>query len=511
MDNSLCLPQPMVQMRGICKSFGPVQVLFDVDVDFYAGETHILAGENGAGKSTLVRILAGNYPDYSGTIRMCGKQIRPTRPQEAAAHGIAIIYQELSLVPTLSVQENLFLGHLPVRGFGFVDMRRMRQEAERLLADLGLEIDVSRPVGEYPIAIQQMVEIAKAFSRQASVIIMDEPTSALSVAEAERLFQVVERLTKLGRAVVYITHRLEEMERLGDRFTVLRDGRVVGRALRGQVSPSTIVSWMVGRQWDQQFPQRKSPGLSERLRVEGLTVRRGGVGGKPAVKELSFSVRAGEVLGLAGLQGSGATWVLRGIYDPKGSNSSARIFLDGKPVHFRQPAEALHQGVAFVPSDRKAMGLVLSMSVLANATMSSWDKLSRWGFRRPRDELSLTTRLAGLLRLRAPSVHAEVGHLSGGNQQKVVIAKGAAVMPRVFLLDEPTRGIDVGAKHDIYDLITQWTEQGVAIILTTSELPELLALSHRILVLHRGEKVAEFPAEEATPDRVLAAAMGVRV
>ncbi|MCS7237302.1 MAG: sugar ABC transporter ATP-binding protein [Thermoguttaceae bacterium] len=500
--------EPLVRLRKISKWFGPVQVLFDVDLDLHPGEVHILAGENGAGKSTLVRILAGSYDDYRGQIELGGKVVRPTHPRDAAALGIAMIYQELSLVPSMSVRDNLFLGRFPTGLFDFVDRTRLATEARSILAEFDLAIDLNRPVGEYPIAIQQMVEIAKAVSRQAQVLIMDEPTSALAEVECRRLFRLVEKLKTRGLVIVYITHRLEEMEQIGDRITVLRDGRVVGTLLRGEFDANTIVRWMVGRQIDQQFPPRGTPKNTERLRVGNLTVRRGGVGGRPAVNQLSFNVRAGEVLGLAGVQGSGTSWVLRGIFDPGYCQASGEVWIDGRPVSLRGPADAIRNGIALATGDRKGSGLVLPMSVLDNVTMASWARLSRWGFRRPGFERWWTGQLAEALRVKAPSLENEVAHLSGGNQQKVVLAKWLGTAPRVLLLDEPTRGIDVGAKHDVYELIRQWTDEGMAVVLTTSELPELLALSHRILVLHRGQKVAEFPAEEATPERVIAAAMG---
>lgn len=500
--------EPLVRLRRISKWFGPVQVLFDVDLDLYPGEVHILAGENGAGKSTLVRILAGSYDDYRGQIELAGRIVRPTHPREAAALGIAMIYQELSLVPSMSVRDNLFLGRFPTRWFHWLDRSRLMSETRSILAEFELAVDPRRPVGEYPIAVQQMVEIAKAVSRQAQVLIMDEPTSALSEPECRRLFRLVERLKSKGLAIVYITHRLEEMEQLGDRITVLRDGRVVGTLTRQQFDATTIVRWMVGRQLDQQFPPRGVPQGSERLRVANLTVRRGGAGGRPAVYNLSFHVKAGEVLGLAGVQGSGTGWVLRGIFDPTFCQATGQFWVDGEKADLREPADAIARGIALATGDRKALGLVLPMSVLENVTMASWGKLSRWGFRQPSVERTWTEKLTQALRVKAPSLDSEVAHLSGGNQQKVVLAKWLGTTPRVLLLDEPTRGIDVGAKHDVYELIRQWAEAGMAVVLTTSELPELLALSHRILVLHRGEKVAEFSAEEATPEKVIAAAMG---
>ncbi len=499
---------PLVQMRRICKSFGPVQVLFDIDLDLYPGEVHILLGENGAGKSTLVKVLAGVFTDYAGTIQLGGRFVRPTTPQESAKLGIAMIYQELSLVPYLSVAENLFVGRLPVIPGGWLWPGWQKKFAMRLLEQVGLNIDVRSTVADLPIAVQQLVEIAKALGRNARVIIMDEPTSALNAVEAERLFLVIDRLKQQGCAIVYITHKLEEIKKLGDRITVLRDGRVIGTALAKQLDEATMIRWMVGRQLNQQFPARDTLGEKERLRVDNLVVRKGGPGGNPSVRGLSFTARSGEVVGIAGLQGSGASWVLQGLFDPMTAGATGSVWLDGELLRTKNPREAIRRGIALLTNDRKATGLVLSLSVIANATMADWPSLARWGWRRPNLERHETERLVQTLRIRAPSLDAEVSSLSGGNQQKVALAKWLKVTPRVLLLDEPTRGIDVGAKHEIYELIRRWTREGISIVLTTSELPELLALSHRILVLHRGSLTAELAAEEATPEKVLEAAMG---
>ncbi len=499
---------PLVRMRGITKRFGPVEVLREVDLDIWPGEVHILAGENGAGKSTLIKILGGVYSDYQGAIEIMGRPVRPASPLEAAALGVAVIHQELSLVPSMSVADNLFLGRPPCIWAGLVAYRVQRQEARRLLAELGLEIDVDQPAERYPLGVRQLVEIAKALRHHARVIVMDEPTSALSAPEVQRLFALVQKLKAQGCGLVYITHKMEEIQRIADRITVLRDGRRVGSAPATELSSSQLIRWMVGREVEQQFPRHMTQPGPERLRIEDFTVRGERKGLRPAVDRVRLAVRAGEILGLAGLQGSGASELLWAIFGALGARASGRLWLDSVPARIRSPRDAIRQGVALVTNDRKTSGLVLPMSVAGNATLVALPRLCRWGWRRPQRELQAAAAQARALRLRAASLEMPVAELSGGNQQKVALAKWLEVQPRVLLLDEPTRGVDVGAKHEIYQLMNQWTAAGMAIILITSEMPELLALSDRIVVLHRGRMTAEFPREEATADRVLEAAMG---
>jgi ABC-type sugar transport system ATPase subunit len=510
-DRDPCATQdpsvPLVRMAGITKRFGSVEVLHDAELEVRAGEVHILAGENGAGKSTLIKILAGVYQDYAGTIEIDGRPVRPRSPLEANALGVAVIHQELSLVPPMSVADNIFLGR-PLQRAGFVRRRSQQAEARALLEQLGLQIDVDCPVEDLPIATQQLVEIAKALSHRARVLVMDEPTSALSAPEVRKLFALIDRLKRQGCGIIYITHKMEEIVEIGDRITVLRDGRFVGTAPAAELPPAKLVRWMVGREVDQQFP-RHVPRLGRpRLRIEDFVVRVGGYGGRPTLDGVSLCVRAGEILGLAGLQGSGASELLAGLFGAYGKRAQGRVWLDGQPLGIRSPREAIRKGLALLGSDRKTTGLVLSMSVVANATLADLPRLAAWGWLRPRREREITARLGRALNLRAASLDMEAGELSGGNQQKVVLAKWLQTGPKVLLLDEPTRGVDVGAKHEIYQLMNEWTSHAVAIILTTSEMPELLAMSDRIVVLHRGRVTAELSRDQATPDRVLEAAMG---
>ena len=502
--------QLLARMSGVNKRFGSVQVLCDVGLEIFAGEVHILAGENGAGKSTLVKILAGVHTDFRGTIEIGGRPVRPDSPLAANALGVAVIYQELSLVPSMSVADNIFLGRPRTGPAGLVDDRSQASEARRLLGQLGIELDVEQFVEEFPIGTQQLIEIAKALSYQAKVIVMDEPTSALSAPEVERLFGLIEQLKARGCGIVYITHKMEEIELIADRITVLRDGRLVGTAAASELPPAKLVRWMVGREVDQQFP-RHVPHIGQvRLRVEDFVVE-GGRGARRLVDGVTLAVRGGEILGIGGLQGSGASQLLSGLFGALGTRARGRVWLDGHPIRITRPRQAIDRGIAMLTNDRKATGLVMSMSVVANATLADLRRLSPAGWRRPTREREATALLSESLGLRAASLEMDVGELSGGNQQRVALAKWLQTDPRLMLLDEPTRGVDVGAKHEVYQLMNEWTSRGIAIILITSEMPELLAMSDRIVVMHRGQITAEFRGEEAAAERVLEAAMGKRM
>ena len=499
---------PLVRMSGINKRFGRVQVLFDTEFEIFGGEVHALAGENGAGKSTLIKILAGVHTDFEGRIEINGAAVRPKSPLEAGTLGVAVIHQELSLVPSMSVADNMFLGRWPTWG-GLVSERAQRNAARRALDQFGIDVDVNRLVGELPIATQQLIEIAKALRQDARVIVMDEPTSALNAPEVEKLFTLIADLKARGCGIVYITHKMDEIQRIADRITVLRDGRLVGSAAADELTAAKLIRWMVGRDVQQQFP-RHTPHLGEkRLRIEDFTVVAGGRAGRPVVDGVSLSVRAGEILGIAGLQGSGNSELLMGLFGAYGGGASGRVWLDGRPIRFRRPGQAIENGVALLTNDRKTTGLVLSLPVIANTTLADLRRLSPGGWRRPRRERAATEALADSLQVRAASLDMEVSELSGGNQQKIAIAKWLQTSPRLLLLDEPTRGVDVGAKREVYDLMNAWTADGIAIMLITSEMPELLALSDRIVVMHRGKLTAELSRAEASADAILEAAMGL--
>ncbi|MFZ0828856.1 MAG: sugar ABC transporter ATP-binding protein [Verrucomicrobiia bacterium] len=497
----------LARMSGITKRFDRVTVLQDVQFELRGGEVHALAGENGAGKSTLIKILAGVHAEFEGRIEINGREVRPQTPLEANALGVAVIHQELSLIGPMSVADNIFLSRMPTRA-GLVRVAAHWREAGHWLRQLGLDIDVRRPVEQFPIAIQQLIEIAKALSQNARIIVMDEPTSALNAPEVGKLFSLIQSLKQQGCGIVYITHKMEEIERIADRITVLRDGQWIGTARAAELPTPKLIQWMVGREMGEQFPRHTPHPGAERLRLENFSVFPDGCSRKPAAQNVSLSVRAGEIVGLGGLQGSGASDLLLGLFGAHGQATRGSVQLDGTETRLASPREAIESGVALLTNDRKATGLVLSQSIIANATLAGLRDLSRAGWRLPARERTAAEHTTSLMQLRAASLDVEVNALSGGNQQKVALAKWLQIRPRLLLLDEPTRGIDIAAKREIYQLMNQWTAQGIAILLITSEMPELLTLSDRIVVLHRGQVTAEFSRAQATPETVLAAAMG---
>ncbi len=500
----------LLEMHRIHKSFSGVEVLHDVSFDLKAGEIHILAGENGAGKSTLIKILAGVHTEYQGEIRLDGERIKYSSPAGAAASGISAIHQELSVVGAMSVEDNIFLGREHTRAGLWMDHRTQRRKALKLLADLQLEIDIRRPMEDYPQAVRQLIEIAKAMVFDARIFIMDEPTSALNELEVERLFALIERLKHRGRAVVFITHRIEEIFRIGDRITVLRDGRAVGTAPVGDLTPAVLIHWMVGREMAEQFPPRRGAPDIPLLHVRRLAVRNPFQAGHWAVRDISFTLYKGEILGIAGLQGSGKSELLHGLFGTFGKLREGRIELAGRRLVVQSAAAAIRKGLMLLTNDRKNLGLVPCLNVIQNITLGALASCSSWGWMQHRREYGIARELIDALRIKLHSPYQEIMTLSGGNQQKVVLARCWNTRPRILMLDEPTLGVDVGAKHEIYRLMNSWTEQGIAIILVASELPELLAMSDRVLVLHRGRCAAEFTRDQATQEKILHAAMGGR-
>jgi len=504
---------PLLTMRGISKSFSGVPVLKDVAFDLYPGEVHVLAGENGAGKSTLIKIAAGAHTEYEGEIVLYGRPTRFSSPQDATARGISVIHQEMSLIDAMSVVDNMFLGReLTVRTSArqWTDRAAEIKEARKFCVELDLDIDLSRPVEDYSLSVKNRIEIAKALAFNAKIIVMDEPTSALSRPEVERLFGLIGQLKKRGCGIVYITHRLEEIYRIADRITVLRDGRWVGTAPANELPEHDLIRWMIGRELSSQFPERKAKLGEERLRVEGLWVERPGATGETSqylVQDASLGVRAGEIVGIAGLQGSGNSELFRGIFGAYGKLAQGQVWVDGQPFKVQSPRKSVAQGVAYLTSDRKGTGLVLCLDLAENITLSSLRAISAGGLLSHSAEREIAMKNIRMLGIRARGAEQEVSTLSGGNQQKVALAKWIECRPRVLLLDEPTRGVDVGAKHEIYELMNGWTKDGFAILMITSEMPELLGLSDRIIVMHRGKMTAEFSRAEATQEKVLKAAM----
>jgi ribose transport system ATP-binding protein len=483
--------------RGLTKRFPGVVAVDGVDVEVEPGRVLVLLGENGAGKSTLARILSGVYRADEGEMTLDGEPYQPGSPRDAMAAGIGMIHQETSLLSGLSVAENIFLGRQPVRS-GLVDFGAMRAAARRQLERVGLGVDPALPVARLSVAARQQVEIAKALSLDARILLLDEPTAALGQDEAERLFEIVADLRGQGVAFVYITHRLAEVPRVGDRVVVLRDGRRVAAWDRADVPSDDLIEAMVGRTVDQVFPEPPPPGAEELLRVEGLAVT-------GAFRGVSFTLRRGEILGIAGLVGAGRTSLARTLFGALRS-TGGRILVEGRAVRFRRPADAVEAGVVLVPEDRKEQGLVLGLSLQDNVALPSLDQLAAGGLVRSSTLRRLVERMSKRLGIRGrPRQPART--LSGGNQQKAVIAKWLPREPRIIVFDDPTRGIDVGAKAAIYELIRELAGRGVGIILISSELPEVLGLSHRVLVLSRGRQTGLLERGEAEEGRVMSLAV----
>jgi len=490
---------PVLQMRHIRKTFPGVVALDDVDFDLRRGEVHILLGENGAGKSTLMKILSGAYQKSAGQIVLDGQDIEIRNPKHAQTLGISTIYQEFNLIPHLSAGENIFLGREP-RRLGLIDQRAIFQEATRALNGLGLNLDPHKLIKELKVAEQQMIEVAKALSLDARILIMDEPTAALTEHEIKALFATIRSLRDKGVSIVYISHRMEELFEIGDRVTVLRDGRTVGTYDVREMSKSELIRLMVNRELTELFPKERAELGPEVLRVEGLNTQGG-------LKDISFSLRKGEVLGIAGLLGAGRTELARAIFGLD-KIASGTISINGSPQRIGSPRAAINSGIGFLTEDRKSQGLVLPLSVKENLCLASVDKFSRWGLMNAQEEQQAADRYVKDLRIKTPSLNQKVVYLSGGNQQKVVLSKWLCCKSEVFIFDEPTRGVDVGAKAEIYQLMNRLTASGVAIIMISSEMLEVLGMSDRILVMRGGRIRGEFSAEEATQERVLQCALG---
>ncbi|MGB2715472.1 MAG: sugar ABC transporter ATP-binding protein [Vicinamibacterales bacterium] len=490
----------LLQMRGIRKAFPGVLALDAVSFELQRGEVHALLGENGAGKSTLMRILSGASRRDAGDVLLDGTAVSLDNPREAQALGISTIYQEFNLVPHLSAAENIYLGREPTIGAGVIDRRRMVSGAKSLLESLGTAIDPERPVRSLGVAEQQMVEIAKALSLSARILIMDEPTAALTASEIEQLFAAIRRFTAGGGSVIYISHRLEELARVGHRATVLRDGRYIGtRTLPAPISE--LVRMMANRDISEHYPAKTRRRGAEILRVEHVT--RG-----DRLRDVSLTLHRGEVLGIAGLLGAGRTELARVIAGADVPNAG-RITIDGTPVRVRSPRDAIRAGIGLVPEDRKQQGLVLSQTVAANVSLPQLARLGRAGIVSRARERALATRWTQELRIKTPSIDTRVLTLSGGNQQKVVLGKWLAAGADVLIVDEPTRGIDVGAKMEIYVLLDRLAADGAGILMISSDLPEIMGMSDRILVMYQGRVQAVFDTRDATQESVLHAALGL--
>jgi len=500
---------PLLEMKNIVKEFPGVRALDGVNFTLEAGEFHSLVGENGAGKSTLMKVLSGVYPHgtYEGDILIDDqlRQFRGIRDSENA--GVAIIFQELSLVKELTVGENIFLGKEPSK-LGVINWTELYHRTSKLLQDLNLDIDPRVPVGNLGIGQQQLVEIAKALSKEAKILVLDEPTAALTESEVEILFNILKKLKSRGVGMVYISHKLNEVFEMSDRITVLRDGKTVGTHNVSDLTKEKVIELMVGREVGNIFPEPDHELGDIVLEVKGLTAFSIDVASKRVVDNVSFHVRKGEVLGIAGLMGAGRTELLMSIFGAWPGKFSREIYVEGKRVSLDSPSSAISHGIGFVTEDRKRFGLILEQTILDNMTLAGLKRISgRFLTNRTKETMAASGPMQSL-RVKANSPLTVTGTLSGGNQQKVVLGKWLLTNPKVLFLDEPTRGIDVGAKQEIYAEINKLAKTGLAIVLVSSELPEVLGLSDRVMVLHEGRVTGEFLRKDATPEKVMAAATG---
>ena len=487
----------LVKLTAITKSFGGIHALGGVDFDVRAGEIHALLGENGAGKSTLMRVLGGEMLPSSGTVEIEGRPIEFAGPSAARSLGIAVIHQEFALAPDLTVAENIFLGELPA----IIGWSSLKKRAGELIQHLGFDIDPGATVGSLAVAHQQIVEIAKALSRDVKIIVFDEPTAVLATQDAERLHDIIRGLRARGVGIVYISHRLEEVFAIADRMTVMKDGKVVATVQANRVSIDDVIRMMVGRPISTMFPDRKSRTFGPvKLEVQNLVLGR-------LVKDVSFSIRAGEIVGLGGLVGAGRTEVARAIFGADRLESGV-VNLNGKTLRLQSPRDAVQAGIGLLPEDRKLQGVILNQPIRVNATMSRLSSVvNRFGFLKSKEEGRSVTALSDNLRLKASSIDAPVSSLSGGNQQKVVLAKWFYADGDIIILDEPTRGVDVGAKSEIYALVNRLSEAGKAVLVISSEHQELFGLCDRILVMREGALCGELLPDDYSEENLLSLAM----
>ncbi len=500
---------PLLQMESISKSFPGVRAVDGVSFDLLSGEVHALVGENGAGKSTLIKVVGGVYPakDYDGRLKIDGVEQRFATVGDAERAGIAVVFQELSLVPQLSVAENIFLGRLPAGG-GLVCWATAHQKAGALLKQLEVDLPTDALVQDLSVAQRQLIEIAKALSHNARILVFDEPTAALNDSEAQSLFRTLRNLRHSGLGLVYISHRLDEVLGLADRITVLRDGRSIITCNRGDTDRRQLIAWMVGRELGQIFPAARRTFGRALLQVENLTVAHPAISGRKVLSDLSFEVRSGEVLGIAGLMGSGRSALLNVLFGSFPNRAEGEIRVAGASVRLHHPRDAIRQGIALVTEDRQRLGLSVTASVKENITLAALPELASGFVLHRHREIAAVDRWMVELRIKAPLPETIVNTLSGGNQQKVVLAKWLLTRPRLLLLDEPTRGIDIAAKQEIYQKIDALAREGLALIVVSSEMEELRGICDRILVLHQGRITGRFRREEGTAEQIMACAMG---
>ncbi|MFE4427892.1 sugar ABC transporter ATP-binding protein [Peribacillus butanolivorans] len=489
-----------IEMKNIYKAFGQNKVLEGVQFSLEAGEVHALMGENGAGKSTLMNILTGLHKHDQGTIEINGKETSFKDSKEAEEAGMAFIRQELNIWPEMTVLENLFIGKEMVNAFGVLRNKQMKARANEIFKTLNISLPFDKEAGLCSVGEQQMIEIAKALMTDAEVIIMDEPTAALTDREIEKLFEVMKGLTKKGVSLVYISHRMEEIFAICDRITVMRDGKTVDTKRIKDTNFDEVVQKMVGRELEDRFPHREAHLGEVVLDVKGLTK-------KGLFEDIHFAVRKGEIVGVAGLMGAGRTEIMRALFGVD-QIDSGEITVEGKKVSIRKPTDAVHHGLAFITENRKEEGLILDFSVRENIGLPNLKSFAPSGLVKTEDEKKFAEMMIKRLHVKTSSTETIIGNLSGGNQQKVVIAKWIGTSPKVLIMDEPTRGIDVGAKREIYELMNELTERGIAIIMVSSELPEIVGMSDRILVVHEGKIAGELKKQEVTQEKIMALATG---
>ncbi len=490
----------MIQMSGISKAFSGNVVLRDVEFELLNGEIHALMGENGAGKSTLMKIMSGIYAKDSGEVRVDGQLMEFKSAKDSENQGIHVIHQELNILPDLTVAENLFLGKELEYGLGVLKRKEMERETKRLLNKLGLDVHPRTRAGDLSVGKQQIIEIAKAIASEAKYIVMDEPTAALTDREIQTLFKTVRELKDKGISFVYISHRMEEIFAICDRITVLRDGEYVGVKKISETTFDEIVAMMVGRQLGERFPSRNAKVGKKKLEVKGLSA-------EDAFQDVSFTLHEGEVLALAGLMGAGRTEIAEALFGHRKS-TQGEIFIDDQKVHIKNPIEAMKLGIGFVTEDRKSKGLILDFSIKENIMLANLEKGSKASVIQPSKENEFVQDYINQLRIRTAGAEQIVKSLSGGNQQKVVIAKWLGTQPKILILDEPTRGVDIGAKKEIYNIINQLAEAGVAILMISSELPEVIGMADRVLVMQEGKLTGVVDKKDMTQERIMYFATG---
>ncbi|NWF69707.1 MAG: sugar ABC transporter ATP-binding protein [Chloroflexi bacterium] len=490
----------LLEVQDVSKSFPGAQALRGVSFELLPGEVHALMGENGAGKSTLMHIICGVYTPDGGTIRINGRPVTLTSPRQAQNMGIGMVFQELSLVQGLSIAENVFVNRVPTRIGGSIRWGELYKRTQALMQQFGIDVDVRTPVSKLNITTRQVIEIVKALSLDARILLLDEPTSALPPNEVEILFQTIQRLKARGIGIVYISHRIPEVMEIADRVTILRDGQRVATEAISSITPDDLIEMMVGRKLTDLYPERAQDTGTELLRVEGLSRDK-------AFRDISFTLRAGEIIGIAGLMGARRSELLRALVGVDKAQSGS-ITVQGRSIQIHSPQQAFESGIAYLPAERKTDGLFLKMALTQNISVTALRLFSRWGLMNPRAEAAASKQFVERMGIRTPSVQQLVGRLSGGNQQKVMLSKWLVRQPKILLIDEPTKGVDVSAKVEIHALLRELVRQGAGIVFISSELPEVIGLADRILVMYEGRLVGEVPAAAASEQQLMLMASG---